>query len=53
MKFKKKENQSVNASVLRRGNKILTIGRQWEGLRRKRGQGRGKGISVRYKRRWR
>ena len=42
MKLKKKEDQSVDASVLlRRGNKIITGGRGWEGLRRN-GAGRGK-----------
>jgi hypothetical protein len=44
MKLKKKEDQSVNASVfLRRGNKILTGGRGWEELGRKRGEKGGKG----------
>jgi hypothetical protein len=42
MKLKKKEDQSVDASVLRRGNKVVTAGRGWEGLGRKR-RGRGKG----------
>jgi hypothetical protein len=37
MKLKKNEDQSVDAFVLRRGNKILMGGRGWEGLRRKRG----------------
>ena len=38
MKVKKKEDQSVDASVLlRRGNKIITGARGWEGLGRKRG----------------
>jgi hypothetical protein len=38
MKLKTKEDQSVDASfLLGRGNKILTGGRRWEGLRRKRG----------------
>jgi hypothetical protein len=43
MKLKNKEDQNVNASsvILRRGNKILTGGRGWEGLGRKKG-GRGK-----------
>lgn len=36
MKLKKKQDQSVNALVLlRRRNKILTGGREWEGLKRK------------------
>jgi hypothetical protein len=36
MKLKKKEDQSVDASVLlRMGNKILTGGREWVGLERK------------------
>ena len=40
-KFKKKEDQSVDASVLlRRGNKIITGGQ--EGLGRKRGEGKEK-----------
>jgi hypothetical protein len=39
MKRKKKEDQSVNVSVLlRRGNKILTGGRGWKGLERNRVQ---------------
>jgi hypothetical protein len=45
MKLKKKEDQSVDASVLlRRGNKILTLtgDRRWEELRRKRGWGGSK-----------
>jgi hypothetical protein len=42
-KLKEKEDQSVDSSVLLRpGNKILTGGRVWEGLGRKRGGG-GKG----------
>jgi hypothetical protein len=44
MKLKKKEDQNVDASVLlRRGNKILTVGREKEGLGRKRGGGGGGG----------
>ena len=40
MKLKKKEDQSVDASVLlRKWNKIITGGRGWEGLWRKRGEG--------------
>ena len=40
MKLKKKEEQRVDASVLlRRGNKIIK-GRGWEGLGKKRGEGR-------------
>jgi hypothetical protein len=36
MKLKKKEDQSVDASVLLRfGNKIVTGGRKWEGIRRR------------------
>jgi hypothetical protein len=43
MKFKKKEDQSVDVSVLLRGGKkILTGDRGWEGLGRKRGEGGGK-----------
>ena len=39
MKLKKKEDQRVDASVLlRRGNKILTEGREWVGLGQKRGE---------------
>jgi hypothetical protein len=42
-KLKKEEDQSVDASVLlRRGNKIITEGRGWEGLGRRREGGRGK-----------
>jgi hypothetical protein len=44
MKLKKKEDQRVDASVLlRRGNKILTEGREWVGLGQKRGEGEEKG----------
>ena len=44
MKLKKKEDQSVDASVLlRRGNKIIKGSRGWEGLGRKRRQGEEKG----------
>ena len=44
MKFKEKEDQSVDASVLlRRGNKIIMGGRGWEGHKRKREEGGGKG----------
>ena len=40
MKFKRKENQRVNASVLlRRGNKIIKGSSGWEGLGRKRKEG--------------
>ena len=40
MKLKKKEDQSVDASVLpRRGHKMTMGGRGWEGLGRKRGGG--------------
>jgi hypothetical protein len=40
MKLKRKEEQRVDASVLlRRGNKIIK-GRGWEGLGKKRGEGR-------------
>jgi hypothetical protein len=50
MKLKKREDQSVDASVLlREGNKILTGGRGCEGLVRKRGGGvkkRGKGSGM-------
>jgi hypothetical protein len=43
MKLKQKEDQIMDASVLlRRGNKILTGGRRWEELWRKKGGG-GKG----------
>jgi hypothetical protein len=42
MKVKKKEDQSVNASVLlRRGSKIITGGREWEEERREKGKVRG------------
>jgi hypothetical protein len=51
MKLKKKEGQSVDASVLlRRGNKIFMEGRGWERLWRKRGGGgekRGAGSGMR------
>ena len=36
--IKLKKDQSVDASVLRRGNKTLTGGRGWERLGRKRGE---------------
>jgi hypothetical protein len=40
LKFKEQEDHIVDTSVLlRRGNKILTGGRVWEGLGRKRGGG--------------
>jgi hypothetical protein len=43
MKPKKKEDQSVVASVLlRRGNKIVPGGRGWEGLGRKERRGEEK-----------
>jgi len=43
MKLKKKEDQSVDASVLlRRGNKIITGGREREELGRKKGGGEEK-----------
>jgi hypothetical protein len=51
VKLKKKEVQSVNAPVLlRRGSKIITGVRGWEGFGRKRGGG-GKGGRLRYGRR--
>jgi hypothetical protein len=47
MKLKKKEDQSVDASVLlRRGNRIVMGCREWEGLGRKRG-GQGRGVGGR------
>jgi hypothetical protein len=49
MKFKKKEEQNMDASVfLRRWNKILMRDRGWEGLGRKRGAGWEKGGRIRY-----
>ena len=53
MKFKKKEDQSVNASVLlRKGNKIITGGRGMKGSGRERGE-RGRSESrIRYRKRW-
>jgi len=43
MKIKKKENQSMDASVLlRRGNKMITGSRVWERLWRKRRGGEEK-----------
>ena len=46
----KKNKQSVDASVLlKKGNKILTRGRWWEGLWRNRGKGKKAG-SVMIKR---
>ena len=40
MKLKKKEDQSMDASVLlRRVNNIIKRSREWEGLGRKRGRG--------------
>jgi hypothetical protein len=54
MKLKKKEDQSVDASVfLTRGNKILRGGRGWEGLGRKRGGKRKKAFRIRCGRRLR
>ena len=45
MKLKRKEDQSVGASVLlRRRNKIIKRTRGWEGLRRERRGGEEKGI---------
>jgi hypothetical protein len=47
MKLKKKEDQSVGASVLRRGNKMLTGRRGWEGLGRNKRRGvRGEGSGM-------
>jgi hypothetical protein len=44
IKFKKKEDQSIDASVLiRMGNKIIIGGRGWSGLGRKRVGGEEKG----------
>jgi hypothetical protein len=52
MKLKKKEDQSVDASILfRSGNKIIKWGRQWAGLGRKRGGERKKVGRVNYGRR--
>jgi hypothetical protein len=52
MKFKKKEDQNVNASVLlRRGNKIITGGRGSKGPGRERGREGKKGSRIRYGRR--
>jgi hypothetical protein len=51
MKLKKQEDQNVDALVLlRRGNKILTGSRGWEGLERKGGGGE-KGCRIRHGRR--
>ena len=56
MKHKKKEDQSIEVSVLlRRQNKILMGGRGWKELGRKRGWGEekgGRGRFVRRQRRW-
>ena len=47
MKLKKKEDQSVDVSILfRRGNKIIMGCRGSEGLGRKREGGRGKGDRI-------
>jgi hypothetical protein len=44
MKLKKKEEQNMDASALFvRGNKIITGGRSWKGLGRKRGEREEKG----------
>jgi hypothetical protein len=44
MELKKKENQSIDVSILRtRGDKIITRGRGREGPVRKRGGGVGRG----------
>ena len=40
--FKKREDHRMNASLLVMGNKIITGGRGWEELERKRGGERGK-----------
>jgi hypothetical protein len=41
MKSKKKKDQTMDASLLiRRRNKIMTVGRVWEGLGRKKGGGK-------------
>jgi hypothetical protein len=47
----KKKYRSVDASVfLRRGNKILKIGRSWEGLgRKKRGEEKKEGQEGRFR----
>ena len=53
MKFKKKEDQSVNASILlRKGNKIITGGRGMKGSGRKRGGWGRSGGRIRYRKRW-
>ena len=49
MNLKKKEDQSVDASVLlRKGNKIITGGRGWEELGKKRCRRGEKGGRIRY-----
>ena len=54
MKFKRKEGQRVDASVLfRRRNNIIKGHREWEELGRKRREGREKRGRIRYGRRWR
>jgi hypothetical protein len=52
MKLKKKEEQSVDASILlKRGNKIITGGREREDLAgREEGEGKKRG-SIRYEKR--
>jgi hypothetical protein len=52
MKLKKKENQNMVVSVLRRWNKILKGDRGWETSEgEKRGTGKGRGM-IRNTRRW-
>ena len=54
MKFKRKEDQSVDTSILlRMWNNIIKCSRGCEGLRRKRGRGEEKRGRIRYGRRWR
>jgi hypothetical protein len=52
MKLKKKEDQSLDASVLvRKGNKLLTGARGWERLGIQRGEEGEKGCRISYGRR--
>jgi hypothetical protein len=53
MKLKKKEDQSVDASVLLRSrNKLVMGSREKEGPKRERGGGKKKWVRIRCSRRW-
>jgi hypothetical protein len=54
MKFKRKKDQRVDASILlSKGNKIIKGSRGWDGLGRKRRGGGEKRGGIKYGRRWR